>query len=161
MLCDELPLGWPTLEEAEAEVNVRWENVPGVLFLAAVEGGTVIGWCGIMPQYGGNVFELHPMVVRHDWQRKGVGSELIGAAENAARERGGLTMWVGADDERPSGETSFANADLYDDLPQRIRTFDPGTHQSAFYIKRGYKIVGVLPDANGIGKPDIFLAKRL
>jgi len=97
--------------------------------------------------------------VRHDRQGKGVGTALLNAIEAAARERGGLTFWAGADDE--NGETSFANANLYDDLPKRIREFEPGTHQSAFYLKHGFKIVGVMPDANGKGKPDIFLAKSL
>lgn len=28
-----------------------------------------------------------------------------------------------------------------------------------FYQKMGFAIVGVMPDANGIGKPDIYIAK--
>jgi aminoglycoside 6'-N-acetyltransferase I len=68
---------------------------------------------------------------------------------------------LGADDERDYGETSLANVDLFDDLPGKISDFNPGTHQTAFYLKLGYKIIGVMPDANGIGKPDIFLGKRL
>jgi aminoglycoside 6'-N-acetyltransferase I len=86
---------------------------------------------------------------------------LVDALSEAARKQGGLTLWLGADDEKPDGETSLANADLYDDLPKRIREFNPGTHQAAFYMKIGFKIIGVMPDANGTGKPDIFLAKRL
>ena len=55
----------------------------------------------------------------------------------------------------------MANVDLYDDLPRRLREFDPGTHQTAFYLKHGFIVVGVMPDEYGIGKPDIFMAKRL
>ena len=114
-----------------------------------------------MREYRGRVFELHPLVVRGDKQRMGIGGALIEAISAAAKERGGLTLRLGADDERPVGETSFANVDLYDDLPTRIREFDPGTHQSAFYMKHGFKVVGVMPDANGRGRPDIFMAKSL
>jgi aminoglycoside 6'-N-acetyltransferase I len=85
----------------------------------------------------------------------------VQALEKAARERGGLTLHLGADDEKPGGETSLANVDLYDDLPKRIQEFKYGTHQAAFYMKLGFKIIGVMPDANGIGKPDIYFAKRL
>lgn len=34
-------------------------------------------------------------------------------------------------------------------------------HPFEFYQKIGYRIVGGIPDANGIGKPDIFMAKQL
>ena len=161
MLTDELPLGWPALADAEAEVNERWRDESNALFLAAVDGDEVVGWCGILPHYDGKVFELHPLVVRRDKQRKGVGTALVSEIANAARERGGLTLWAGADDEKPGGETSFANVDLFDNLPKRICNFDPGTHQAAFYLKLGYQVVGVIPDANGKGKPDILMAKAL
>lgn len=159
MLTEELPLGWGTFDEAMDEIRERL--VPQNTLLAAVEDDTVYGWGGILPSYGGNVFELHPLVVLHGRQGKGIGTMLIRALEDAARARGGVTLWVGADDERPGGETSLAGVDLYDDLPKRIVEFNPGTHQAAFYLKMGFKVVGVMPDANGIGKPDIFLAKRL
>ena len=163
MLTDELPLGWPTFADATEEVDMLLgdDEEPDALFLTAIEDGDVIGWCGILPEYDGRVFELHPLVVRHDQQGKGVGRKLLTAVEEAAKEKGGLTLYLGADDEAAGGETSFANADLYDDLPKRIKEFEAGTHQTAFYIKLGFKIVGVVPDANGKGKPDIMLAKSL
>ena len=173
MLTDEIPLGWPTLADAEKEVHCwlnpgecgtpdcKWSGDRKTTFLAVVENGEVVGWCGILPSYSGRVFELHPLVVRRDWQRKGVGAMLVEALSETARKQGGLTLWLGADDEKPGGETSLANADLYDNLPKRIREFNPGTHQAAFYRKIGFEVIGVMPDANGIGKPDIFLAKRL
>jgi aminoglycoside 6'-N-acetyltransferase I len=163
MLTDELPLGWSTFDDAMEEVDILLndEDEPEALFFAAIEDGDVIGWCGILPEYNGRVFELHPLVVRRDQQGKGIGRKLLGAIEEAAKEKGGLTLYIGADDEEPGGETSFANVDLYDDLPKRIKEFEPGTHQTAFYMKLGFKIVGVVPDANGKGKPDIMLAKSL
>jgi len=172
MLCDEQPLGWPTLADALREVRYwldadlrpefeRKAEGGNPFFLAALEGSDVLGWCGILPSYAGKVWELHPLVVRHDWQRKGVGTALVRALEDTARARSGLTLWLGADDELSGGETSLAGADLYDDLPRRLREFDPCAHQSAFYLKLGFRIIGVMPDANGPGKPDIFLAKRL
>ena len=138
----------------------NYRLTPENTLLAAVEDGEVLGWGGILPEYSGHVYELHPLVVRREKRRNGIGRFIVGALENAARERGGLTIRAGADDEI-CAETSFANADLYDDLPSRIRDFQPGTHQTGFYMKVGYKIVGVTPDANGIGKPDIWLAKKL
>lgn len=36
-----------------------------------------------------------------------------------------------------------------------------GGHPYEFYQRCGFTIVGVLPDASGPGKPDIFMAKRL
>jgi len=161
ILTEEIPIGWPGLKDAEEEIVKLRDGKPGTLLLAAVEEGEVIGWCGMIPKYGGNVYELHPLAVRRDRQRTGVGTVLVKRIEEEARAAGGLTLWVGADDDKPGGETSFANADLYDDLPGRIAGFVPGTHQAAFYMKLGFKIIGVMPDANGPGKPDIFLAKKL
>ena len=37
----------------------------------------------------------------------------------------------------------------------------PRGHALTFYRRHGYRIVGVLPDVNGPGRPDILMAKRL
>ena len=160
MLTDELPLGWPSLADATREIDEILGGDDDALLLCAVENGEVVGWAGLLPAYA-KVFELHPLVVRHDRQRTGIGSALLGEITRAAREKGGLTLLAGADDESPDGETSLANVNLYEDLPGKLAAFDPGAHQAAFYIKNGFRVVGVVPDANGIGKPDIQLAKRL
>lgn len=159
ILTDSLPLGWPGFDDAMEELRERL--IPENTMLAAVSDGSVIGWGGILPIYDGHVFELHPLAVRADWRNKGVGKLLVAALEEAARNRDGLTMWIGADDEKPEGETSLAGVDLYDDLPSKLRDFKPGSHQTGFYLRLGYTIVGVVPDANGRGKPDIALAKKL
>lgn len=154
-----IPDGWPTYEEVWEEIGIRL--VPGNTMLAALEDDAVVGWGGLLaPVYGGPVFELHPLAVRTDRQKQGIGRSMVAALENEARRQGGLTIYAGADDERGDGETSLVNVDLYDHLPEHLSRF-PGTHQSGFYLKLGFQIIGVMPDANGIGRPDIFLAKRL
>ncbi|HHU17592.1 MAG TPA: GNAT family N-acetyltransferase [Clostridiales bacterium] len=159
ILTDSIPIGWPTLQDALDEIKKLL--IPENTLLAAVENDIVLGWGGILPEYNGNVFEIHALAVRSDRRKQGIGRAIVAALENEARKLGGLTIHVGADDERGDGETSFANVDLYDDLPGKIKSFSPGTHQSGFYLRLGYKIIGVMPDANGVGKPDIFLGKRL
>lgn len=160
ILTDSLPIGWSTLQDAIDEIKERL--IPENTLLVAVENEIVIGWGGILaPVYNGNVFELHPLAVRSDKRNQGVGRAIVTALEDEARRQGGLTIHLGADDEIGDGETSFANVDLYDDLSGKIMNFSPGTHQSGFYLKLGYKIIGVMPDANGVGKPDIYFGKRL
>lgn len=160
ILTDSLPLGWADLDEAIGEINERL--IPENTLLASVIDGEVVGWGGILaPQYDGRVFELHPLAVREDMRRHGIGRAIVAALECEAKKQGGLIIYLGADDEREGGETSLANADLFDDLPGQLADFKPGTHQSGFYLKLGYKIIGVMPDANGVGKPDIFFGKRI
>ena len=71
-----------------------------------------------------------------------------------------MTITLGSDDE--DGMTSLANIDLYEDLWEKIRDIkDLKHHPYEFYQKLGYIIIGVVPDANGIGKPDILMAKKI
>jgi aminoglycoside 6'-N-acetyltransferase I len=159
ILSESLPKGWSTLSEAVQAIDELLR--PGNTMLAAMEGSDVIGWGGIIPQYDGRVFELHPLCVRDDMRRKGYGSAIVRSLENAARAQGGLTLYLAADDENEPGETSFSNVDLYFNLPAHMMNFEPGGHQSAFYLRQGYSVIGVIPDANGPGKPDILFGKRL
>lgn len=159
ILTDSIPIGWPTLQDAMDEIEERL--IPENTLFAAIENDIMLGWGGILAMYDGNVFELHPLAVRSDKRNLGIGRAIVTALEDEARKQGGLTIHLGADDERGDGQTSFANVDLYDDLPGKISNFTAGTHHSGFYLKLGYKIIGVMPDANGIGKPDIYFGKRL
>lgn len=155
------PDSWVTLEEALEEV--REMLGPGRICRVAVdedEGGAVVGWVGGIPEYDGRVWELHPLAVRPDRQREGIGRLLVRDFEAQVKARGGLTIMLGSDD--VDEMTSLANVNLYDDLPEKIAAVKNfKDHPYTFYQKQGYTIIGVMPDANGRGKPDIYLGKRV
>jgi aminoglycoside 6'-N-acetyltransferase I len=150
---------WQTTEEALAEVHLVLKD--GFARVALDEDGeSVLGWIGGLPEYDGNVWELHPLVVHPARQRHGIGRALVASFEREVKRRGGLTVRVGTDDE--DAMTSVSGRNLYRDLWQQIATIQNfKDHPYAFYEKCGYTIIGVVPDANGRGKPDILLGKRV
>ncbi len=155
---DTMPEGWPTLDEAVAEVreSLTTERVSRV----AVDDSGVVGWVGAQEHYANHVWELHPLAVRRDVQRRGIGGALVLDLEDRIRERGIHTVFLGSDELR--GETSLAGVDLYPDPLAKLQAIrNPGGHPYEFYQKLGYVIVGVVPDANGFGKPDIYMTKRI
>jgi aminoglycoside 6'-N-acetyltransferase I len=154
---DEHPEAWPDLESAMEEVRVVLAD--GFAF-AAVEGAEVLGWIGGALQYHGHVCELHPLVVDERVRRRGIGRELVTFFEREAKARGAVTAFIGADDE--ANATTLGGAELYPNPLQHLQDVKvTGKHPLDFYRAVGYAIAGVLPDANGPGKPDIFLTKRL
>ncbi|MEX1185888.1 MAG: GNAT family N-acetyltransferase [Gemmatimonadaceae bacterium] len=160
MLVDEFiePRGWPSIEKAREEVAAV---IRDGFARAAIEGDLVLGWIGGLPEYHGRVWELHPLVVRSDRRRHGIGRALVASFEQEAARRGALTATLGTDDD--SGMTSLAHIRLYDDLPRHIAgLLDLGrSHPFLFYRRLGYVVTGVMPDANGRGKPDIYMSKVL
>lgn len=153
------PEAWPDLDAARAEV--REALAPGRIARVAVDDdGVVLGWIGGIPGYGGHVWELHPLVVRPDRQGQGIGRALVADLEAQVRQRGGLTLWLGSDDE--DDMTSLAGVDLYPDIVGRLAgLINLRRHPFEFYRKCGFSVAGVVPDANGRGKPDILMAKRV
>ena len=101
------------------------------------------------------------MVVRREHRRQGIGRALAAAFETEASSRGALTATLGTDDD--SYMTSLGGIDLYGDLPRHLAELrDRGRgHPFLFYQKLGYVVTGVMPDANGHGRPDIFMSKAL
>jgi aminoglycoside 6'-N-acetyltransferase I len=153
------PDAWSDMDAALEEVRESFG--PGRISRVAVDDdGTVLGWIGGIPQYDGNVWELHPLVVGRDHRGKGVGRALVADLEARVRERGGLTIWVGTDDE--DDMTTLSGADLYPNVLEHLAQIrNLRHHPYEFYQKAGFVIVGVMPDANGPGKPDIYMAKRV
>lgn len=159
------PIGWPDdLDDARNEVRESLQ--PGrVSLVARDESGAVVGWIGGLHEYA-RVWELHPLAVTPSHQRRGVGRALVAALEERVAALGGLTLRLGTDDmhlvETGRGRTTLADVDLYIDPLKHLSAIrNLGGHPYEFYLACGYAIVGVMPDANGLGEPDIFMAKRI
>jgi aminoglycoside 6'-N-acetyltransferase I len=106
------------------------------------------------------VWELHPLAVRPDRQRQGIGRALVADLEAQVRTRGGFTIQLGTDD--TADMTSLGGINLYPNvLEHLINIRNLHGHPYEFYQKVGFSIVGVIPDANGPGKPDIYMAKSV
>ncbi|MBK9093085.1 MAG: GNAT family N-acetyltransferase [Anaerolineae bacterium] len=152
------PNAWPDLDAAIEEVHQALHEQK--LCLAARDDeGRVHGWIGGQHAYA-RVWELHPLVVHPRSQGQGIGRSLVATLEHEVRQRGGLTMLLGTDDE--TDMTTLSGVDLYQDTWAHVTAIrNLKGHPFEFYLKCGYKIVGVVPDANGYGRPDILMARRL
>lgn len=156
---DHWPDAWPELDDALEEVAAMAQP-DRISRIAVDDAGTVLGWIGGISGYDGNVWELHPLVVRCDLQGQGLGRALVMDLEAQVQGRGGLTLQLGTDDE--DGMTTLSGVDLYPNVAEKIMNIrNLRRHPFEFYQKLGFVIVGVVPDANGFGKPDILMAKRV
>lgn len=158
LLVDRMPEGWPTLVEAREHVREMLD--PARVARGYVRGARLLGWVGGLEHYPNHIWELHPLVVHRDHERRGVGRALVADLERRVLELGIHTLFVGTDDEL--GQTSLGGVDLYPDVLARLAALQNiGGHPVTFYQRLGYSVIGVMPDANGFGKPDILLARRL
>lgn len=154
---DHWPDAFPDLDDALETVDECLRQGP--TRAAVAPDGRMLGWIGVHPTYA-RVWELHPLVVAHDVQRQGIGRALVSEAEKLAAENGALTLTLGSDDE--DDMTSLGHVDLYPDpVTHLAKLSDKKGHPFAFYLRCGFSVTGVVPDANGFGKPDILLAKRV
>ena len=125
-----------------------------------MDPGRLVGWIGALRTYS-HGWELHPLVVDPGYQRRGVGSALLAHLEAHACAEGVITLYLGIDDDY--GGTSLFGRDLFPDVLGHAAAIEPAGpgHAFAFYRRHVYRVVGLLPDVNGTGRPDIFMAKRL
>ncbi len=153
---------WPdyckTIKIAKNEV-IKLIKKNEVVFIALIKH-EVVGIIGAIKQYDGLVYELHPIAVKPNYQKKGIGKQLIDYLEQVVAKLGGLTLYLGSDDVNVM--TSLANSNLYNNLWEQIKNIENfKEHPYEFYQKCGFSIIGVMPDANGVGKPDIYLGKKV
>ena len=118
----------------------------------------VLGWIAAFED--DHCWEIHPLVVAQDHQRKGYGAMLVEDMAGLAREAGAVSIWAGTGDE--TGATSLWDANLYDEplLAMANLTAAPG-HPVHFWRKMNFTLVGILPDEEGLGRPGIHFARRI
>lgn len=149
---------WPDMKSATKEVEECIEK-PNIC-LGIHENEKLLGWIGLRPMYK-LTWELHPLVISTQYQNKGIGRLLINELEKKAKQIGIIGIVLGTDDEY--FKTSLSAVDLYgENILDEIRTIkNIKNHPYEFYQKCGYSIVGVIPDANGKRKPDIWMWKKI
>jgi aminoglycoside 6'-N-acetyltransferase I len=153
------PEAWPDVESAVEEVRESFGS-DRISRVALADNKSVLGWIGGMSTYDGHVWELHPLVVRVSSQGRGIGRALVEDFEKWVKERGALTILLGSDDE--NHQTTLSEVNLFSNVYQQVTHIrNLKKHPYEFYQKLGYVIVGVVPDANGLGKPDILMAKSM
>lgn len=159
LLIEGFAASWPDRESALREVRESLQP-DRISRVAITDDGAVIGWIGGISAYHGNTWELHPLVVHAEYRGQGIGRQLVLDLEEQVRARGGATIYLGTDDEE--NRTSLSGIDVYPNLLERLATMrNLNRHPYEFYQKLGYALVGLIPDANGFGKPDIVMAKRI
>jgi aminoglycoside 6'-N-acetyltransferase I len=159
LLIDNFQHSWNNIEGAvQAVLSTIDENKISIILVD--ENDEVLGWiCGV-EQYNANVWEIQPIIVNKEQQGKGIGKLLTEEFEKLVALRNGVTIILGVED--MDNGTSLGGIDIYPDILNKMENIKNLKHHPyEFYIKMGYKIVGVVPDSNGFGKPDILMAKRV
>lgn len=156
----EHPEAWPDLQSALEEVRKSFAE-DRISRVAIDETGAAVGWVGAIDTYEGEyAWELHPLAVRPDQQSRGVGAALVADLERQVLERGGGVVYLGSDDE--NNQTSLGGMEVFPGVLSRVAALgNVRGHAFEFYIKQGYEVVGIIPHANGFGRPDILMAKSL
>jgi aminoglycoside 6'-N-acetyltransferase I len=158
LLVEAFPHWLPSLEMAREEVREAL-GADRICLIARAED-EILGWIGAIPGYS-RAWELHPLVVRADVRREGIGRELVAALEERVRAAGALTLHLGTDDDGPVPGTSAGGVELFPDVLSHAANLTVINHPAGFYRRMGFEVVGLIPDASGPGKPDILMAKRV
>ena len=153
------PLAWPTLALAREELE-EFASEDRIGLTAVTEDSQVLGWVGAIRQYHGHSWELHPLAVDPEKQLQGVGRLLVSTLEQRLYATKASTLYLMTDDE--NNQTTLADLALYPEpLEQLMQIVNINQHPFEFYLKQGFCVSGVIPDANGPGKPDILMSKSI
>jgi len=120
----------------------------------------LIGWIGLRPMYE-KTWELHPLAIKPEFQGKGYGRVLLFELEKIAQEKGIIGIVAGSDDD--TNKTSLSEKEITgENIFEEIKNIKNNkNHPFEFYKKCGFSIIGVIPNASGPQKPDIWLWKDI
>ncbi|KAF1296443.1 AAC(6')-Ii family aminoglycoside 6'-N-acetyltransferase [Enterococcus sp. JM4C] len=159
-LADLLALTWPEDYAQDTTAKIAELLSEERIAVAALEEDQLIGFVGAIPQYGVTGWEMHPLVVTSIQRGNRIGARLVKYLEKEVASAGGLTIYLGTDDEK--AQTTLSEGDLFENPFEQVKWIkNKDNHPFEFYEKQGYQIVGVLPDVNGWNKPDILMAKTV
>ncbi|WP_076607049.1 AAC(6')-Ia family aminoglycoside 6'-N-acetyltransferase [Serpentinimonas barnesii] len=149
---------WPNIKNAIIEIE-QCVDLPNIC-IGLIQNDQLIGWVGLRPMYD-KTWELHPLVVKTEYQGKGIGKILLKEIENRAKEKGIIGIVLGTDDEY--NKTSLSDIDINENniFEEINKIQNKNKHPYEFYQKNGYMIVGIIPNANGLRKPDIWMWKNI
>ena len=146
----------PTIELARNQVLNAGSGAR--LGRVVMEKGQAAGWIGLIKRK--RIWEIHPIAVAIEHQYRGFGHLLVNDVARIAKSAGALTLYAGTSDE--VGTTNLYGVDLYIDPASAIKNIEAiGRNPYKFWESAGFTVVGLMPDAEGIGKPGIELARRL
>lgn len=122
--------------------------------------GTPIGWLRAEHFRGQASAEIKLVAVHPARRRQEVARTLVMAAEERMSGNACVTMLATVGDTR--GRTSLYGIDVTEDAPRLLAGFHcHADHPAGFFLRIGYRLVGLLPDAYGPGKHDLTLARRI
>ena len=151
---------WPDLDETIAKETVDDSIGDKNICIGLKIDNELIGWVCLSPMYE-KTWELHPMVIKTEFQGKGYGKILLNELERIAREMGIIGIILSSGEE--TNKTSLSEKEIIGEKIigeiEKIKNYK--NHPYEFYIKCGYSIYGLIPNAYGLNKPDIMLWKDI
>ena len=142
---------WPDLDKDGAMETVNESINDENICIGIKANDELIGWVTLTPMYE-KTWELHPLAISPKYKNKGYGKILMEELEKLAREKGIIGIWLSSGDE--TNKTSLSEVEITEkNIFEEIKNIkNLKKHPYEFYIKCGYIIIGIVPNAYGSKK---------
>ena len=156
---------WPDLDEKMAWETVEFSISNENICIGLKVGNELVGWVCLRPEYekikNEETWELHPFAISPKFKRKGYGKILMEEVEKIAQEKNIIGIILSSGDE--ANKTSLSDEEITgENIIEKIQNIkNYKNHPYEFYQKCGYSIIGIIPNAYGLKKSDIWLWKDI